>query len=163
VLRQLARRLLTPILKYALDTHLVVGGAGEIKVGERVALANAILNVSSGSITLGDRTILSHGVMLITGRHDFVDGKRASLPAKRDDGSWGGGEAEVPSSGYDITVGEGVWVGVGAIVLGGVDVGSHSIVAAGAVVTKSFPVHSVIAGVPGRRIGDTRDREKNHP
>jgi len=163
VLRQLARRLLTPILKYALETHLVVGKAGEIKVGDRVALANAILNVSSGSITLGDRTILSHGVMLVTGRHDFIDGKRASLPAERDDGSWGGGEVEVPSSGYDITVGEGVWVGVGAIVLGGVNVGSHSIVAAGAVVTKSFPAHSVIAGIPARRIGDTRDRGKTHP
>ena len=97
---------------------------------------------------------------MITGRHDFIDGKRASLPAERDDGSWGGGEIEVPSSGYDIILGEGVWVGVGAIVLGGVTVGSHSIVAAGAVVTKSFPEHSVIAGIPARRIGDTRDREK---
>ena len=33
-----------------------------------------------------------------------------------------------------------------------------SIVAAGAVVTKDFPDHSVIAGIPARRIGDTRDR-----
>lgn len=160
LLRRIARRLLTPILKYALDTHLVVGDGGEVIVGERVALANAILNVSSGSITLGHRTILSHGVMMITGRHDFIDGKRASLPAERDDGSWGGGEIEVPSSGYDIILGEGVWVGVGAIVLGGVTVGSHSIVAAGAVATKSFPEHSVIAGIPARRIGDTRDRGK---
>jgi len=156
--RSLARRLLTPVLQYALETHLVVGDAGKINVGERVALANAILNVSSGSITLGRRTILSHGVMLITGRHDFVDGKRASFPEERDDGSWGGGEIEVPSSGYDINIGEGVWVGVGAIVLGRVNVGSHSIVAAGAVVTKDFPDHSVIAGIPARRIGDTRDR-----
>jgi len=89
LLRPLARRILTPILKYALDTHLVVGTAGVLMVGDRVALANAILNLSSGSITLGDRTILSHGVMLVTGRHDFLDGKRASLPSERDDGSWG--------------------------------------------------------------------------
>jgi len=112
LLRRIARRLLTPILKYALDTHLVVGDGGEVIVGERVALANAILNVSSGSITLGHRTILSHGVMMITGRHDFIDGKRASLPADRDDGSWGGGEVEVPSSGYDITLGEGYGSGL---------------------------------------------------
>ena len=159
-IRSVIRRLLTPILKYALETHLVVGNAGKTNVGERVALANAILNVSSGSITLGERTILSHGVMIITGRHDFIDGKRASFPEERDDGSWGGGEIEVPASGFDITLGEGVWVGVGAIILGGVNVGSHSIVAAGAVVTKDFPEHSVIAGIPARRIGDTRDRRK---
>ena len=163
VIRIVVRRALTPILKYALETHLVVGNAGKTSVGERVALANAILNVSSGSITLGRRTILSHGVMIITGRHDFIDGKRASFPEERDDGSWGGGEIEVPASGFDITLGEGVWVGVGAIILGGVNVGSHSIVAAGAVVTKSFPEHSVVAGIPARRIGDTRDRRKHQP
>jgi len=33
VLRQLARHLLTRILKYAQETHLVVADAGEIKVG----------------------------------------------------------------------------------------------------------------------------------
>ena len=156
--RNFARLLLTPILRYALETHVVVGDSGKTFVGERVALANAILNVSSGSITLGNRTILSHGVMIVTGRHDFIEGKRASFPESRDDGSWGGGDVEVPASGFDITIGEGVWVGVGAIILGGVSVGSHSIVAAGAVVTKSFPEHSVIAGIPARRIGDTRDR-----
>ena len=37
LLRRIARRLLTPILKYALDTHLVVGDGGEVIVGERVA------------------------------------------------------------------------------------------------------------------------------
>jgi acetyltransferase-like isoleucine patch superfamily enzyme len=163
VLRPLARWILRPILKYALDTHLVVGNAGILIVGERVALANAVLNLSSGSITLGDRTILSHGVMLVTGRHDFLDGKRASLPPERDDGSWGGGTIEVPAFGYDITIGEGVCVGVGAIVLGGVVVGSHCIIAAGAVVTKNFPDHSVIAGIPARRIGDTRDRRPKQP
>lgn len=155
--RNIARKLLAPILSYALETPVVVGDPGKIIVGERVALANAILNVSSGTITFGHRTILSHGVMLITGRHEFIDGRRASFPKERDDGSWGGGAIEVPDAGFDITIGEGVWVGAGAIILGGVEVGSHSIVAAGAVVTKSFPEHSILAGIPALRIGDTRD------
>ena len=157
--RRVARFFLAPVMKYVLDTHVVVGGAGEIILGERVALANAILNVSSGNITLGNRTILSHGVMLITGTHNFIGGKRASYEEERDDGSWGGGDLEVPTSGFDVTIGEGVWIGAGAIILGGVKVGDHSIVGAGAVVTRSFPNHSVIVGVPGRRIGDTRYSE----
>lgn len=155
--RPLARRILQPVLRYALDTHVVMGDASRVTVGERVALANAILNVSSGRITIGSRTIMSPGVMLITGRHDFRHGTRVSLNPGMDDGSWGGG-AEVPMSGYDIVIGEGVWICAGAIVSGGVTIGSHSIVAAGAVVTRSFPEHSVIAGVPAVRIGDTRDR-----
>lgn len=156
--RPVARRVLRPILRFALDTHVVMGDESRVVVGERVALANAVLNVSSGRITIGSRTIMSPGVMIITGRHDFRDGRRVSLNPGMDDGSWGGGAAEVPDAGYDITIGEGVWICAGAIISGGVTIGSHSIVAAGAVVTKSFPDHSIIAGVPATRIGDTRDR-----
>lgn len=137
---------------------MVMGDERRVHVGERVALANAILNVSSGRISIGDRTIFSPGVMLLTGRHEFVDGMRASYPPSRDDGSWGGGFVEVPTEGFDIAIGKGVWVSAGAIVIGGVSIGDHSIVAAGTVVTKSCPPHSIIAGVPGRIVGDTRDR-----
>ena len=63
---------------------------------------------------------------------------------------------EVPESGYDIRICEGSVVYSGAIIVGGVTIGAHSIVAAGAVVTKSFPEQSFIAGVPGKRISDTR-------
>lgn len=156
--RPLARAVLRPVLRFALDTHVVMGDASRVVIGERVALANAVLNVASGRITIGSRTILSVGVMILMGRHDFRDGRRVSLGPGMDDGSWGGGAAEVPDSGYDITIGEGVWICAGAIITGGVSIGSHSIVAAGAVVTTSFPEHSIIGGVPATRIGDTRDR-----
>jgi maltose O-acetyltransferase len=156
--RPLARKVLTPILRFALDTHVVMGDASRVTIGERVALANAILNVSSGRITIGDRTILSPNVMIITGRHNFADGTRVSVNPENDDGSWGGGSREVPSEGYDIEIGSGVWVCAGAIVSGGVTIGSNSIVAAGAVVTKSFPEYSIIGGVPATRIGDTREQ-----
>lgn len=43
-----------------------------------------------------------------------------------------------------------VWVGTGAIILGGVTVGEGSIVGAGAVVTKSVPPFSIVAGNPAK-------------
>ncbi|UTW41064.1 hypothetical protein KBW87_06375 [Lactobacillus intestinalis] len=45
-----------------------------------------------------------------------------------------------------------VWIGVGAKILPGVTVGENLIVAAGAVVTKSVPKNSVIAGVSAKII-----------
>jgi acetyltransferase-like isoleucine patch superfamily enzyme len=51
-----------------------------------------------------------------------------------------------------------VWVGAGAIILGGISIGSNSIVTAGAVVTKSFAENSIIAGIPAKSIGSTFDR-----
>ena len=41
-----------------------------------------------------------------------------------------------------------VWIGANATVLAGVKIGNHSVIAAGAVVTKDIPPHSLAAGVP---------------
>lgn len=49
-----------------------------------------------------------------------------------------------------VTIGEGAWIGSGAIVLA--DVGTGTVVAAGAVVTKPLPAHVVAGGVPARVI-----------
>jgi len=155
--RSMARRLMKPFLRYFYDTHYVIGPQNRLVVGERSALANTLFNVASGDITVGNRSIFGQGVMVITGRHNFRNGMRVSLDPLEDDGSWGG-NSEVPTSGFDIEIGSGVFVASGAIILGKCKIGSNCIVAAGAVVTKDFPDFSVIAGVPAIRIGDTRDR-----
>ena len=156
--RSVARRMLRPILNYVYETRVVIGGKdSRLTIGERVATSNAIFNVSSGNIYIGSRTIFSHNVMVITGQHRFNEGKRYSLDPKYDDGSWGGGLDEVPDHGFDISIGGGVFIGAGAIILGGVSIGDNCIIGAGAVVTKSFPSYSVVVGVPARIIGDTRN------
>ena len=45
------------------------------------------------------------------------------------------------------------WLGTGAIILCGVHLGQFCVVAAGAVVTESFPEYSIVAGVPAKLIG----------
>lgn len=52
----------------------------------------------------------------------------------------------------DIIIGDDVWIGYGAQVMAGVSIGSGSIVAAGAVVTKDVPEYAVVGGVPARII-----------
>jgi acetyltransferase-like isoleucine patch superfamily enzyme len=49
-----------------------------------------------------------------------------------------------------------VWIGTRAIILKGVTIGHDSIVAAGSVVTRSVPPHSICAGNPARVIRSTR-------
>lgn len=53
-------------------------------------------------------------------------------------------------SSLGVTIGDDVWIGANAVILDGAKVGAHSIVAAGAVVTKEFPEYSVIGGNPAR-------------
>jgi len=51
-----------------------------------------------------------------------------------------------------VTIEENVWIGHGSIVLDGVNILEGSIVAAGAVVTKTFPKYSIIGGNPAKLI-----------
>ena len=52
----------------------------------------------------------------------------------------------------DVYVGDGAWIGEKAIILPGVELGKRCVVAAGAVVTKSFPAYSLVGGVPAKVI-----------
>jgi serine O-acetyltransferase len=50
------------------------------------------------------------------------------------------------------TLGDGVTVFAGAKVLGAVHIGANSVVGANAVVNRSFPENSVVAGIPARLV-----------
>lgn len=55
-----------------------------------------------------------------------------------------------------VSIGDNVWIGMGAIILKGVTIGENSVVAAGAVVTKPVPANVVVAGNPAVVIKDIR-------
>ena len=89
-----------------------------------------------GLVTLEKDVLLAANVQIPSGgkTHDFAD---PSKPIREQ-----GGERR------RVTVGEGAWVGSGAIVLA--DVGKGTVVAAGAVVTKPLPDNVIAAGVPAK-------------
>jgi len=156
MLRPVMRPLMRLFLYYFYETPYTMGGGGKLFRGKKVAVANTLFNLSSGNVYIGDYTIFGQNVMVLTGRHKYFDGQRAGLQDVIDGLSWGGGEKEVPTSGYDIYIGRGTWVASGAIITGGVKIGDSVIVAANAVVTKDVPSYAIVGGVPARIIGDTR-------
>lgn len=87
-----------------------------------------------GGITLGRGTYIGPNVGLITANHDPKDLDEHLDPEP-------------------IVLGEKCWIGMNAVILPGVVLGSGTVVGAGSVVTRSFPEgHCVIAGNPARII-----------
>lgn len=52
----------------------------------------------------------------------------------------------------DIVVEDDVWIGYGATIMSGVDIGKGAIIAAGAIVTKNVPAYAIVGGVPAKVI-----------
>ncbi len=161
-LRKPLRPLIQGIKYYLYYTPYIEGNAGKLFLGRRVGVANTLFNLSSGSIYVGDNTIFGYNVMVLTGRHLFREGCRASLLAGHNSDAWGGGEEEVPTGGFDIHIGSGTWIASGAVISGGVSIGNNVIIAANSVVTHDIPDYAIAGGVPAKVIGNTKNAKINH-
>jgi maltose O-acetyltransferase len=87
---------------------------------------------ADAAIVIADRCDIGPGVQFITGSHQMGSSDRRA----------GVGTAE------PIKVGSGTWIGAGALILGGVEIGEACVIAAGAVVTRNIPANSLAAGIP---------------
>lgn len=105
-----------------------------LQIGSRVSLHEYCFLHALGGINIGDDVSIAHATSIVSFEHDF---ERADMPI-RDQGL-------LPKA---ISIGPDVWVGAGARVLAGVSLGPRTVVAAGAVVTRSHCGGAVLAGVP---------------
>lgn len=55
---------------------------------------------------------------------------------------------EVNPGKRDVNIGSDVWIGVGSIIIGGLDIGDGAIIGAGSVVTDDVPHYAVVCGAP---------------
>ncbi len=123
----------------------IVQGAVEIGEDSSVQSYAVIVGYGSGAqpegaVTIGHHVRIAPHVMIIAQQHRFEDPAR---PIHHQ----GGRPAPV-------VIEDDVWIGGGAHIMAGVRIGAHSVIGAGAVVTKDLPAYSVAAGVPARVIRD---------
>ncbi|WP_346386496.1 acyltransferase [Nocardioides sp.] len=116
-------------------SHVTRLGKG-VSIGARTGFGDYCHFGSSGGIVIGDDVLGGSYVSFHSQDHVFSD-PHALI---RDQGVTEGG----------IMIGDNCWIGAKVTFLDGAKVGSHSVVAAGAVVKGKFPDHSLIGGVPAR-------------
>ena len=143
VIHRSARMDTPPYRKFSLGDYSVIesfscinNAVGDVIIGDhtRIGLHNTII----GPVTIGDHVNLAQGITVTALNHNFAD------TDKRID------EQGVSTS--PVVIEDDIWIGANAVVLPGVTIGHHSVVAAGAVVTKDVPPHSLVAGVPAKII-----------
>ena len=95
---------------------------------------------TEASLTIGRKVIFGPRPTIITGDHRIdVLGKFIMDSTEK-----------LPDNDAPVTVEDDVWAGANITILKGVTIGRGSVIAAGAVVTRSCPPYSIIGGVPAK-------------
>lgn len=127
-------------------------------VGANVRLVTSAKFYLTGDLTIGDNTWIGHEVMIVGGDAPVRIGKdvdiapRALLVTGTHVPFGLPGKAAGLGSSKPINIEDGAWLGAGATVIGGVTIGSQSIVAAGALVRNDVDSETIVAGVPAKAV-----------
>lgn len=134
-----------PYRKFSLGTKSVIesyccinNAVGDVVIGNhtRIGIHNTII----GPVTIGNHVNLAQGITVTALNHNFID------TTLRID--------EQGISTNPVVIGDDVWIGANAVILPGVTIGRHVVVAAGAVVTKDVPDNCVVGGIPAKVLKD---------
>lgn len=113
----------------------------KLKIGSSIIGDKALLDSRNG-IEIKDNVNISSNVSIYTEQHDHRD---PEFKCNSDES-------------FKVVIDDRAWIGPNVIILPGVHIGEGAVVAVGAVVTKSVPPYTIVAGIPAKKIGD---RNKN--
>ncbi|HVG16055.1 MAG TPA: sugar O-acetyltransferase [Chitinophagaceae bacterium] len=134
------RNLVSKITGSEVDGTTIIFPPFQINYGKNTRMGRGVfINfdctfLDLGGITIDDNVMLGPKVSLLSEGHPVAVNDRQTLTT----GS--------------IHIKRNVWIGANATILQGVTIGENSVVAAGAVVSKSIPANTVVGGVPARHI-----------
>lgn len=116
-----------------------------IRAGANNALGTRCMIQSN--VTLGDNVIMGPDVKIYSKNHAF---DRTDIPVR-----------EQGDTHHETTLGNDVWVGANVLIMAGVTVGNHCILAAGAVVAKDVPDYAIVGGNPAKIIRMRNEEPKS--
>jgi acetyltransferase-like isoleucine patch superfamily enzyme len=126
LLRLLGAKIGKPVI---IDSHIKMPNPARVVIGNYVLIReNCYIDPET---EIQDYCTLSRQVMIISNGHIPGSMKYTSSP---------------------VVIKKFAWIGANAMIMPGVTIGEHAVVAAGAVVTKDVPEKTLVAGVPARII-----------
>jgi acetyltransferase-like isoleucine patch superfamily enzyme len=114
-------------------------GSPQVRIGDETYIGRHLYLTAIGSVTIGARCVLSDYVYISDCAHGLRPHGEHILRQPL--------ESKGP-----VSIGDGCFLGFRACILPGVTLGEHCVVGANAVVTRSFPAYTMLAGAPARPI-----------
>jgi acetyltransferase-like isoleucine patch superfamily enzyme len=111
---------------------------GELMIGAKTVLGQECTISAYQHISIGRECIVADRVMMIDFDHGMVEVERPI----REQGIYK----------RDVNIGHNVWIGYGACLLRGVQVGDNSVIGTSSVVTCDVPANAVVGGIPAKVI-----------
>ena len=109
-------------------------GVGNVIIGQNTLIG--IGNTIIGPIKIGNNVIFAQNIVASALNHEYRD---PHLPIYKQ-----------PIITKEIIIEDDCWIAANAVITAGVTIGKHSVIAAGAVVTKDIPPYSVAVGNPAK-------------
>jgi acetyltransferase-like isoleucine patch superfamily enzyme len=141
IIKRKARLDLIPTKKFLVgyraiieDYCIINNGMGDIIIGDKSSITSRVKLV--GPVTIGNNVMIGSGAQVTGLTHNY---ENVDIPIK-DQGVF-----------PNVTViKDDVWIGGNSVIIQGITIGTHCIVASGSVVTKNVPDYCVVAGNPAR-------------
>ncbi len=113
----------------------------KISFGDRVYLNINCTLLDGGNIIIGDDVLVGPNVQILTVNHSLKPKERLNRT----------------NLAKDVSIGNSVWIGAGAIILPGIKIGDGAVVGAGSVVTNNIEESSLYVGNPAVKIKEIDD------
>lgn len=114
--------------------------SSSVIIGNHVGLSGTSITCRSRTIRIGDHVAIGPNVIILDSDFHvpYPYGDWFSYPGFQQD--------------RDVTIGNNCWIGLNTVILKGVHIGDHCVIAAGSVVVRDIPGNSLAAGVPAEVI-----------
>jgi acetyltransferase-like isoleucine patch superfamily enzyme len=124
-----------------------IGEKGQCTVGD-FTLLNGALIMAEEKIDIGSYCLISWGVGIADSDFHPLEPAQRLIDAQALAPFFKERPPRPELTTAPVKICDNVWVGMNALILKGVTIGENSVVAAGAVVTKSVPANTIVAGNP---------------
>lgn len=120
-------------------------GGGTVKIGRGSEIGERCRVSIANSLKIGEKVLLSPNVYITDCDHEY---RNIDVPVI---------DQGIVQRAQKVSIGEGSYIGINAVIVGDVKIGKHCVIGANSVVTKDVPDYCVAVGSPARVIRNIKN------